>query len=133
MLTSKAMALHAGVAAIVTVLFAGCRGAESFEGRGSTEKVHSAFDSGAWKSGKPGVRGRMVHDLVDRGLLVGKTRSEVKRLLGEPDQEGEGFLAYFVFFGADHAAGPAYTIQVELNQRGEVVRDAHINADRSPD
>ncbi len=132
MLTSRAIALHAGVAAIVTMLFAGCRGAETFEGSG-TEQVRSAFDSGAWKSGEPGVRGRMVHDLVDGGLLVGKTRSEVKLLLGEPDQEGEGFLAYFVFFGADHAAAPAYTIQVELNQRGEVVRDAHINADRSPD
>lgn len=43
------------------------------------------FDSTKWKSGNAQIRGRMAHDLEESGILIGKTESEVKEFLGEPD------------------------------------------------
>ena len=58
------------------------------------------FDSAAWKAaagGKSEARSALVQDLLDSGVLKGKTRGEVLELLG-PDGErsGTGFGAgYF--------------------------------------
>jgi hypothetical protein len=35
--------------------------------------------------GDPSLRGAMVEDLTDRGLLIGKSRTEVVELLGPPN------------------------------------------------
>jgi hypothetical protein len=51
-------------------------------------RLDSEFDSKTWKAGGLSSRGAMVQDLTDRGLLIGKTRTEVVDLLGEPDMCG---------------------------------------------
>lgn len=131
MLTNRARALYAIIAVMVSVLSA-CVRTEAIDGNTRTEAVHSRFDAGAWKAGTSAARSKMADDLIDHRLLIGKTRAEVKSLLGEPDLEGSGFLGYFISFGADDAAHAAYLIRVELGQRGEVVRDAHLDADIAP-
>ncbi len=130
MLRTRPIALHAGIAVMVSALIAACWHAatDTHEGTGA---AHARFDAGAWQRGDAAVRASMTQDLVGAGRLIGKTRAEVKALLGEPDQEGPGFLAYFVYFGADHTAGPAYVIDVEIGPRGDVVDDARIEADSS--
>ena len=48
------------------------------------------FDSAVWKTadlGQP-TRCDMVHDLIDRVGLVGRTQSELVELLGEPADDG---------------------------------------------
>lgn len=73
----KTNTLRRVLAAFVTVAFlCGC---------GSSD---AKFDSKAWKAGSSSSRGAMVQDMTDRGLLIGKTRSEVVDLLGKPDMCG---------------------------------------------
>ncbi len=128
-LTNRAVALHTGVAVIV-VLGAGCARTEATgEAANRTEAVQAAFDSSAWKSDIGGMSGRMANDLIERRVLLGKTRSEIKLLLGAPDQEGAGSLGYFVYFGTDHVLGPAAVMRVELDPRADVVRDTHLDAE----
>ena len=55
--------------------------------------------------------------------------ADVKLLLGAPDQEGPGSLGYFIYFGADHALGPASVIRVEFDPRAGVVKDAHLDTE----
>lgn len=43
------------------------------------------FDSEKWKNSDLRTRGQMVEDLADKNILEGKTKSEVKAILGEPD------------------------------------------------
>ena len=43
------------------------------------------FDSAEWKAGDATARGSMAQDLIDRKLLIGKSRAEVEGLLGKPD------------------------------------------------
>src|SRR6266446_2939572 len=43
------------------------------------------FARESWRSGADIVRGSIVKDLTDRQLLLGKSRPEVRLLLGEPD------------------------------------------------
>jgi len=45
----------------------------------------SKFDSKAWKAGGSLFRGAMVQDLMEHHLLWDKSPSEVRELLGKPD------------------------------------------------
>lgn len=42
----------------------------------------SQFEAQGWKSGNRWSRGAMVQDLIDRNLLVGKSRLEILEVLG---------------------------------------------------
>jgi hypothetical protein len=54
------------------------------------------FDSTEWKAANARGRGSMTNDLIERQLLKGKSTSEVRQLLGEPDQEYENSYHYDV-------------------------------------
>lgn len=43
------------------------------------------FHPKRWQSGSEISRGSMVKDLIERRILIGRTRTEVIELLGEPD------------------------------------------------
>src|SRR4249919_3285536 len=45
----------------------------------------SKFDSKRWKAGRASTRGSMVYDLMGHDLLHDKSPSEVRELLGKPD------------------------------------------------
>ncbi|PYT34946.1 MAG: hypothetical protein DMG58_03570 [Acidobacteria bacterium] len=51
-------------------------------------RTDSKFDSKEWKTGGASYRGAMLPDLTERGLLIGRTRTEVAELLGKPDMCG---------------------------------------------
>ena len=52
------------------------------------------FESKDWIEGDYLQRGKMMDDLLQRGILEGKTRDEVLTLLGTPVTEMEGCLTY---------------------------------------
>ena len=59
------------------------------------------FDSEKWKSweeseAEPSLRWNMVHDLRNKYELIGMTRLEVKKLLGEPEQETKNEIRYYL-------------------------------------
>ena len=64
------------------------------------------FSGVAWRRGSVEVRGTMAPGIIDSQLLMGKTRDDVKKLLGPPDNEGESLVLYEVdpgrFFGFPH-------------------------------
>lgn len=132
MLTNRTLALHAGVAVMLAMLAAGCSRSGVQEENERTEAVHAAFDSGAWKAGAPGVRGKMADDLVEKGLLIGKTKAEIEEMLGKPDEESKGALGYFVYYGADKATTrPPYVIRISFDRHANVAREALLDADTS--
>jgi hypothetical protein len=50
------------------------------------------FDSSEWKRGDATTRGGMFEDLINRKLLIGKSRVDVEALLGKPDyQDADGY------------------------------------------
>lgn len=58
--------------------------------------VQKSFDSREWRMGTPSSRGEMAQDVIDRGILLGKTSSEVEELLGSPDIRGANWFGYRV-------------------------------------
>jgi hypothetical protein len=54
------------------------------------------FDSREWKSGSSSSRGAQVEDLIARKILLGKSRSDVQALLGQPDDQGADWYGYNV-------------------------------------
>jgi hypothetical protein len=52
------------------------------------------FDSEKWKTDGKSVRGGMMDDLGARGLLEGKTESEIEKLLGPPDFKEDKHWVY---------------------------------------
>lgn len=122
----RATALCAGAIIAASLLAMGCTRPSMQEGGGAMV-VRTPFDSGAWKSGAPGVRHQMARDLIESGLLVGKSRDEVKSLLGEPDHEEKVFLNYLVFSGPNTGHGPAYAVRVELDASGQRVQEARVD------
>ena len=73
-----------------------------------------AFDSARWKNGDSRTRGGMAHNLQQKSILAGKTKSEVAELLGKPDSqpESENWL-YEVDFGT--MFGKSVTTPINLN------------------
>lgn len=62
----------------------------------------NVFDSSRWRAADESGRGRMVHDLVRRGVLTGKTRTEVLQALGPPDSGEVGDEWDYEFIRSDY-------------------------------
>jgi len=58
-----------------------------------------SFSPEQWKAGNPRLRGRMVKDLMVRGLMIGRSADEVREMLGSPDQKGDFKWKYTVDMG----------------------------------
>ena len=54
------------------------------------------FDSEDWQNGDRRLRGRMVDSLIDDSILIGKSKSEVLTLLGEPTASDTGCPLVYV-------------------------------------
>ena len=67
----------------------------------------------------------MAHDLLEKRLLIGKTRSEVKEILGKPDEETKEFVTYFMNFGSYF--GPPHIVHVEFDDKGHRVKETWIS------
>ncbi len=59
----------------------------------------TVFDSSEWKKGDKRERGKMIDDLINRNILIGKDREEVTTILGPPDKQGDDLIAYTVDMG----------------------------------
>ena len=57
------------------------------------------FDKEKWKAGTQIERGNMSTDLIESEILIGKSKSEVINLLGEPKDSSNTNFHYIVDFG----------------------------------
>ena len=73
---------------------------------GNNHKLEK-FDKEKWKKGTQIERGNMSTNLVESNILIGKTKSEVLDLLGEPKDSTNTNFHYLVDFG--------YMIPFDLN------------------
>jgi hypothetical protein len=82
------------------------------------------FEAPAWRSGGERERGAMVRDLIDRELLIGKTRAEAIEILGPPEDESDERLLYVIDIGQRFASTPwRYALHVRLDAQSERVRE----------
>jgi len=54
------------------------------------------FNSEEWLAGSVSSRGTMTQDLIDRRILIGKSKIEIEKLLGKPDSQGTDWYGYKV-------------------------------------
>jgi hypothetical protein len=57
---------------------------------------HDQFDSAKWKQGDKRTRGKMIYDLRNSKILIGKTESEVLDLLGKDDDPKANSKTYVI-------------------------------------
>ena len=99
------------------------------------------FQREPWRSGTELSRGSMVRDLIQRKILVGRTRTEVRQLLGEPDyclrnnrfldckEENADLFQYRVTGRRCHVVWGC-TMDVHFESSSWIVASAFINSDR---
>jgi len=75
-----------------------------------------AFDQQVWKTASDRVRGQMAQDLIDKKILIGKTRMQVINLLGRPYEEDKQFVTYLIYFGNEFAPPPFVYIEFDSRQ-----------------
>lgn len=86
------------------------------------------FDTTVWKQGDTKVRGEMAQDLVSKKkiLLVNKTKSHIKDMLGPPDSIMARSWEYTVDLGQDYlGASWMYRVKVIFSEQ-EKVTDAML-------
>ncbi len=92
----------------------------------------TGFSSDKWKAAKPENRYVYFRDLDRQGLLIGATREEVSRLLGEPDfKEPEGrYVTYIVkYAGADEKTlNSVFILHIDFGSDG-LVSEYRIRGD----
>lgn len=85
----------------------------------------SRFDAVTWRAGDLRTRGTMVRDLIDRDLLIGKSRREAVALLGPPDIEAERVLTYKVDLGDKFGSTPwLYALHLKIDPANGKVSEA---------
>lgn len=57
---------------------------------------HTHFTTEKWVSAVGNDRQKIVQNLLDRTVFPGMTEAEVKELLGEPEEEADIFLTYYL-------------------------------------
>ena len=57
---------------------------------------HTHFTTEKWVSAVGNDRQKIVQNLLDRTVFPGMTKAEVKELLGEPEEETDTFLTYYL-------------------------------------
>lgn len=80
-----------------------------------TSRKTGTFDARAWRAGSIGDRGRMVDDLMRRGILDGRPKAEILGLLGKPDREDGSSVSYEVDVGHRFLLDPwTYMLDIEF-------------------
>ena len=97
---------------------------------------HTGFTTEKWVNAEGNERQLILQDLVDRTRFAGMKRAEVKELLGEADDEAEGYLIYKVgmpqgLFGTEADSQPEYFV-VELDKDDVVTASGVMIADVLP-
>jgi hypothetical protein len=83
------------------------------------------FTAERWRAGSLEQRGRMAADLCASGVLRGKTREEVRDLLGEPDRDFADAIEYDV--RSPHPASPRPEwVAVRFDRRSGRVAEVKI-------
>ena len=82
------------------------------------------FDSLLWKNGDMATRGSMVKDLESRQILIGKSREEVRNILGSPGQEKPDYWSYDVDIGVKWGSSPwIYFFYISFDENIDSVDD----------
>src|ERR1043166_4242242 len=82
------------------------------------------FNSEAWKKGNLTERNRMIDDLLDRKIILGKSSEQVRSILGSPDGVYNTWMWYY---NANLGAGASGSgIDVYFDQSADTVNNVHI-------
>lgn len=87
------------------------------------------FDTRQWKAGDFRHRGQMAKSLREHSILMGKTKEEVRQLLGDPQKEEVGYLSYKLDLGsAFERLFPysSYYILIEIDEKSGVAKKVSI-------
>lgn len=81
---------------------------------------HTGFTTEKWVDYEGNSRQLMLEDLTDRTRFAGRTRAEVKEMLGEAEEETDAFLIYYVgmpqgLFGTEPDGEKEYLL-IELEE-----------------
>jgi hypothetical protein len=107
-----------GIALVFAVTGCNCDGTDS--GLSSQQQ----FDSAAWRQGDTTVRGEMARDLVSKKhvLIVNKTKSQIRDMLGAPDTTTSEAWEYTVDLGQDYLGESwMYTVKVLFGEQEKAV------------
>ena len=122
--TRKKIIAHASVL-LLLVLIGGCAG---FNRLGRSYNP-IPFDSQKWRDGDAQVRGTMFLDLFKKRIVNGKTKDEVRALLGEPDKKStvnnSEIWQYRVEFAGEN---PAQSFSVTFDKNGQAAMGANQTA-----
>lgn len=95
----------------------------NFDSRYASSHVDPVpFDRDLWLAGKARHRVGMAHHLTNNNLLVGKTRSELVEVLGEPDidRPGDEGMRWLLGFHAKGLFDETLWLGVTLGNDGKV-------------
>ena len=74
------------------------------------------FDSEKWKSGDMRTKGKMTDHILKDSLLIGKSKADILKMLGEPDQQTASILHYTVDPGIKYMNEPwTYWLSVNID------------------
>lgn len=57
---------------------------------------NDSFDATRWKNGNSRIKGKMVYDLQNSKILIGKSKTEVDDLLGRDDYPSENRKTFVI-------------------------------------
>ena len=88
---------------------------------------NALFQADQWRYGDYRVRGTMCRDLSEKKILIGKTRSEVKNILGEPEQDYDEFTKYAIDLGSIWERWMIrYNFMIDFDKETGLVTSAHL-------
>ena len=87
----------------------------------SSSYPERSFDKTAWIENQE-KRYEYVDDLINHAKLIGLTKSEIKEMLGKPDNENDSILTYYIGYSPRYFLNndPDW-LEIELDN-GEVVK-----------
>ncbi len=86
------------------------------------------FDSSKWFNGNERIRGSMAQDLIDKGILEGKSKNDIKNFLGPPDKENAQYIIYIIDVGIKFGETPwPYYLNIRLDTKTSLFIEAIIS------
>lgn len=80
-----------------------------------------SFNHQEWVAGDAKERGKMVYDLMDSKILMGKKRDEIIHLLGPADSQDDVYIRYYIYVGKSVMYSSDKILIIEV-QRQKVIR-----------
>ena len=99
----------------------------SCETKTQSYKNDIPFNIEKWKAGNLRAKGKMTDNLLADSILIGKTKSEVLKMLGEPDQQTSSRIYYTVDPGIKYMNGAwTYWLSIDFDTITGKVKEVRL-------